>query len=103
MCARPDRGVSDIIKGPHPHARKTPASGGGAYCAGQLKSIATNRRSKRGRRGTPPSVICPRAAGICHQATKPSAEGKDGFTPGDLMAVDVGVQGRPEPTFGQAD
>ncbi len=35
--------------------------------------------------------------------SKPSAEGKDGFTPGDLMAVDVGVQGRPEPTFGQAD
>ena len=31
--------------------------------------------------------------------SKPSAEGRDGFTPGDLMAVDVGVRGRPEPVF----
>lgn len=31
--------------------------------------------------------------------SKPSADGKDGFTPGDLMAIDVGVQGRPEPRF----
>lgn len=32
--------------------------------------------------------------------SKPSAAGKDGFTPGDLMAIDVGVQGRPETVFG---
>ena len=31
--------------------------------------------------------------------SKPSAEGRDGFTPSDLMAVDVGVRGRPEPVF----
>lgn len=31
--------------------------------------------------------------------SKPSAPGRDGFTPGDLMAIDVGVQGRPEPCF----
>lgn len=33
--------------------------------------------------------------------SKPSAPGKDGFVPGDLMAIDVGVQGRPEPSFAQ--
>ncbi|MEM7286552.1 MAG: SMP-30/gluconolactonase/LRE family protein [Actinomycetota bacterium] len=31
--------------------------------------------------------------------TVPSAPGKDGFTPGDTLAIDVGVQGRPEPIF----
>lgn len=31
--------------------------------------------------------------------SKPSAEGRDGFAPGDLMAVDVGVRGRPESVF----
>ena len=31
--------------------------------------------------------------------SKPSAEGRDGFTPGDLMALDVGVRGRPEYVF----
>jgi hypothetical protein len=31
--------------------------------------------------------------------SKPSASGRDGFTPGDLMAIDMDVQGRPEPVF----
>lgn len=31
--------------------------------------------------------------------SKPSAPGRKGFTPGDLLAIDVGVQGRPEPVF----
>jgi sugar lactone lactonase YvrE len=31
--------------------------------------------------------------------SEPSIEGGDGFTAGDLIAVDVGVQGRPEPRF----
>ena len=30
----------------------------------------------------------------------PSEPGRDGFTPGDLLSVDVGIQGRPEPVFG---
>ena len=31
-----------------------------------------------------------------------SEPGRDGFTPGDLPAVDVGVQGRPDPLFATA-
>lgn len=34
--------------------------------------------------------------------SKPSAEGRDGFSPGDLMAIDMDVQGRPEPFFGSS-
>lgn len=32
--------------------------------------------------------------------TVPSEPGRDGFTPGDTLAIDAGVQGRPEPVFG---
>lgn len=32
--------------------------------------------------------------------TVPSEPGRDGFTPGDTLAIDVGVRGRPEPVFG---
>ncbi len=32
--------------------------------------------------------------------TVPSEPGVDGFTPGDTLAIDAGVQGRPEPVFG---
>lgn len=31
--------------------------------------------------------------------TVPSEPGRDGFQPGELLAIDVGVQGRPEPLF----
>lgn len=31
--------------------------------------------------------------------SKPSAPGRDNFVPGDLMAIDIGVEGRPEPLF----
>ena len=31
--------------------------------------------------------------------TVPSEPGRDGFQPGELLAMDVGVQGRPEPLF----
>ena len=31
--------------------------------------------------------------------TVPSEPGRDGFQPGELLALDVGVQGRPEPLF----
>lgn len=32
--------------------------------------------------------------------TVPSEPGRDGFTPGDTLAIDVGIQGIPEPIFG---
>ena len=36
---------------------------------------------------------------IGDSGSQPSEPGRDGFSPGDLMAIDVGVQGRPEPSF----
>lgn len=35
--------------------------------------------------------------------TVPSEPGRDGFQPGELLALDVGVQGRPEPLFAWID
>lgn len=31
--------------------------------------------------------------------SKPSEPGHDGFTPGDLLAIEIGIPGRPEPAF----
>jgi L-arabinonolactonase len=36
---------------------------------------------------------------IGDSGSKASEPGRDGFTPGDLLAIDVGVEGRPEPLF----
>ena len=35
--------------------------------------------------------------------TVPSEPGRDGFQPGELLAIDAGVQGRPEPVFPVTD